>query len=230
MASLVNRNGTFYVCWTDTDRSPSQRRLSLRTRDKGLARILMGKADAAYRMGQFDPWLDGLEALDPTRPETSVLLAEAQRRYLAARGDDLRPLTIKRYLAVFKGLGKHLKQNAAVARVRSADLAPYVLDPNAMPNTQRCRRTLLRAFFAWCEKEGLAQSNPAATLRQPKHDVGKSVINRRVTEEELERICAEVEKDHERRMSLSNRHLGVPRLWLARVFRFAYCTGLRGGV
>ena len=228
MASLINRNGTYYGCWTDSSRRPAQRRLSLRTKDRKVAGVLLEKAEAEYCLGQFDPWVDDLGFLWPPRPVV-VTLEGAQRRYISERGAELRPLTVKRYEVVFRGLGAHVSGLVPVARVRASDLTGYVLDPKMKPNTQRTRRTLLRAFFEWCCSEGLVESNPAGALRQPKHDTALSVIRRRVTEGELDRICQKVEEDHERRMGQSNRHLAAPRLWLARVFRFAYYTGLRGG-
>ncbi len=229
MASLINRNGTYYACWTDSSRKPSQRRFSLGTKDKGLARTLLGKADAAYRLGSFDPWIDTLDVLEPERPAEPISITEAQERYLKDRADELRPLTLKRYRSVFRGLDAHVPGSTPVARLTPDALSLYVLDPSAKPNTQRTRRTLLRAFFAWCETEGLTKTNPADALRRPKHDSTRSIIKRRVTEAELNAICAKVAEDHEKRMEQSNRHIAAPRLWLARAFRFAYYTGLRGG-
>ena len=71
MASLRQRNGTFYGQWADSARTPSVRRHSLGTKNRKTAARLIEIADDAARLGKWDPWVDPISVLDTRPPRRS---------------------------------------------------------------------------------------------------------------------------------------------------------------
>lgn len=63
MATLLTRNGTFYLDLYDAERDPPRKRLSLKTTDKTTAQELRGQLVRAYRLGEWDPWLQTVEEI-----------------------------------------------------------------------------------------------------------------------------------------------------------------------
>ena len=57
MASLFKRNGWFYLSFFNPQQNPRQKQVALRTRDRGLARKKRKLQEAAYALGEYDPWL-----------------------------------------------------------------------------------------------------------------------------------------------------------------------------
>ena len=58
MASLLNRNGTYYAQFYDAHRTPKKKRLSLRTKRKREARKRLVQLERDWERGTFDPWSD----------------------------------------------------------------------------------------------------------------------------------------------------------------------------
>ena len=230
MASLFIRNGVFYGQWNDAHRNPPQRRLSLKTKDEKIAAALLARADEAYRMGRFDPWLHPLSDLEPERPADPIKLSDAVDEWLEAMREDFRPLTVANYRSVLNGLTAAIGGSVPVARLRTSDLAPYALSPSVKRSTRRKRIAALRSWLDWCQSEGHVTENVAKDLKAPREqDRARSIVQRAVTLKELDRICEAVETDHARRIASENPSERCPRLWLIAVFRLAFYTGLRAG-
>ena len=214
MATLFNRNGSFYAQFEDAGRTPKRRRLSLGTKDKRLARQLLQRADEAYRLGRFDPWVQTLGAVEPERPAAPVSVSDAVAAYLADRADALRPTTRVDRESVLRRFGDAVGPAVPVARLTADDLKPFCLADDVAEGTRRKRVAYVRIFLKWCRAQGHVSTNVGATLRNPrKVDPARSVHRKAVTPDELAAICDEAEK---------SRHA-----WKARMYRFAFYSGLR---
>ena len=82
---LRNRKSGYTAIFYDPDRSPKQKYVTLRTKDKTVARRKLANLERQYSLGAFDPWKDAA-------PHEGVHLSEAIERYLKAR-NDRRPKT-----------------------------------------------------------------------------------------------------------------------------------------
>lgn len=228
MASLFNRDGNFYAQFNDSARSPAQRRLSLRTRDPKLAAKFLADAEAAYREGRFDPWVQTLAALEPVRPAEPLTVSEAIDRFLIERADSYRPLTLSNYRSVLDRLAGIVGPSVPLARLTVSDLSSYALSPNAARGTRSTRIGTLSALFAWAKESGVVTDNLAKQIKRPKKQgLAHSIVKKAVTEAELDRICEAVREDDARRQASDNPSERCGRLWMASAFRFAFYTGLR---
>ena len=59
MASLRKKSGHYYARFYDSNRSPKQKELALKTTRKSNARSKLVKWEKAYEEGKFDPWKGG---------------------------------------------------------------------------------------------------------------------------------------------------------------------------
>ncbi len=229
MATLyTRRGGDLYAQWTDSSRSPRRKRHALKTKDRALASRLLERAEAAYRLGTFDPWIDTLDVLDPERPAAPITVSEACDSFLADRADAYAPLTVTNYRSVLNRFTAHVGPSVPLARLTVARLASYALASGTARATQSKRIGVLSALYGWAENAGHVDANLARQVKRPKvRGLAHSVVRKAVSESELEAICDAVRDDHERRMTAEYHRERCPRLWMAAAFRFAFYTGLR---
>ena len=229
MATLYSRpNANLYAQWTDTERTPRQKRHSTGTRDRRLARQILERADAAYRLGEWDPWTGTLASLEPERPAEPVTVSEAVDAFLSDRADDYAPLTVSTYRSLLGGFCETVDGAVPLARLTVSDLTPFALCADVKRTTQGTRIGVLSAFYGWAVDAGHVKGNLARQIRRPKtRGAAHSIVNKAVTESELDAICQAVRDDQERRQSSDDARIQTERAWMADAFRFAFYTGLR---
>jgi hypothetical protein len=66
MASLVETKGNHSLQFYNSNKSPSQKKVSLGTRRKRVAQKLKRKYEDAYALGEYDPWT-GKKLNEPDR-------------------------------------------------------------------------------------------------------------------------------------------------------------------
>ena len=229
MATLYARpNANLYAQWTDADRTPRQKRHSTGTRDRRLARQILERADAAYRLGQWDPWTGTLASLEPERPAEPVTVSEAVGAFLSDRADDYATLTLLDYRSVLGAFSETVGRTVPLARLTVADLTPYALSADVRRSTQGKRIGVLSAFYGWAVDAGHVKGNLARQVKRPKQrGAAHAIVSKAVTESELDAICQAVRDDHERRHASDDARVQTERGWMAGAFRFAFYTGLR---
>lgn len=223
MASLKLRRGTFYAQWSDSSRTPAQKRHSLATRNRKTALRLLEQADDAARLGRWDPWIDPLSVLD-TRPSQPIKLMAAVEAYLSDRSSALQPVTHANYTSLLTRFAEGVGADSPFARLASVDIAGFACSPDVARTTMRTRLIVLRAFCSWGvandhigESPALSVSTPPPPARLPKA----------VRENELDAICEAVLADQARRDASADARVRTDRTWLIPCFRFAAVTGLR---
>ena len=214
MPSLFNRDGRFYAQFDDAGRIPKRKRLSFGTNDKRLALKLLRRAEEAYRLGRFDPWVDRLSSLEPERPVAPVSVAQAAKRYIADRCGVLRPTTVVDRESVLRRLGESVGADVPVARLRCEDLEPFCLSAEVAESTRRKRVAYARIWLDWCAREGIVTENVGLALRTPrKTSLEHAIVRKAASVEEVDLIAeAAIREGH---------------AWKGRMYRFCFYTGLR---
>ncbi|MCS3853769.1 site-specific recombinase XerD [Salinibacter ruber] len=159
MASLAERNGTYYIDIRDSERDPSRRRLSLRTKDKETARELVGTLSKAYRLGEWDPWTESVADFYD-RPNSPLKLSDAISRFLEAKGKDVARLTLKSYRSVLGQFATEVGSRKTVPSLSRDEVERYTRDPAAASSTQRTRHSTVKTFFRWLRARGLTEATP----------------------------------------------------------------------
>lgn len=223
MASLINRNGTYYGQWHDANRKPARRRHSLRTTNKRVAHRLLDRADEAYQLRKWDPWIDPITRIEARPAEPSKLGATVQE-YLAARRTRLRAITLENYRSLLKRFTSHVGRDTPIARIRSGDVEAFACSPDYAETTQQTRLVVMRAFFRWAVANGHLEVDPTKRIDMPR---APSKLPRAVRSDDLEAIVSAIEKDQALRDKSSDSRLRTDRTWLIPCYRFAFLTGLR---
>ena len=223
MASLKRRNGIYYGQWSDASRTPKLRRHSLRTRVRRTAQALLDRADDAYRLNEWDPWVQRLSVLD-VRPSDPIKLSVAVEAFLEARKNDLRPVTLENYASMLRRFATFAGESSPLARLSSNDIAGFVRAPEIAPATMQTRLVVLQSFCSWGLKQGHLRTSPARQVSAP---APPPRLPRAVRVEELGAIVQAIRADQTRRDGSSDSRIKTDRTWLIPCFRFAALTGLR---
>lgn len=166
MASLVDRNGTFYIDIRDSERDPSRKRLSLRTKDKDAAQELVGTLSKAYRLGEWDPWTETVADFHE-RPTSPLRLSTAVDRFLKAKEKDLARLTHKNYRSVLRRFAESIGERRTLPSLGREDVEEFTRDPSTASSTQRKRHSTVKTFLRWLRSRELTDATPMKAVSLP---------------------------------------------------------------
>lgn len=215
MASLLNRNGIYYADFYDSNRKPSRRRHSLKTRTKRTADRLLSRLEAAYREGTWDAWTESPEDLfHADHAAEAKTVGEAVPDFIQHKRETCAATTVKAYASYLRFFTEMVGSSTYIERVTADDVAGYVhgvgesgREPSA--NTQRQRLTVAQSFFSWAKANGYAKEKPTDAVDRP---AKPEKLPKAVTDDELEALLDAIPE-------------GIA--WAKPLFRFAAVTGLR---
>ncbi len=211
---LRTRKSGYTAIFYDPDRSPQQKYVTLRTRDKTVARRKLSDLEQEYVLGQFDPWKDAA-------PQNGILLDEAIEQFLKAR-KDRRPKTIRADASTLNLFAGEMKAGCLVQQIEPHHVQRF-LDRGLSAPTLNTYHTRLKTFFSWCIEQGLCRDNPLQRIPKPKV---KHKEKQYLSKQQYEQLLRCIETDATLRVeSIKSGEV----VWLANLVRFAVGTGLRLG-
>ncbi|NBB86991.1 MAG: hypothetical protein GVY12_12360 [Bacteroidetes bacterium] len=86
----LGKAGNYFAYFYDSDRSPKEKSVALKTTRKDVARRRLTRLEQEYEEGVFDPWV-GRSGPDP------LTLKEAISRFLQAKEGTVQPRTLQTY-------------------------------------------------------------------------------------------------------------------------------------
>jgi integrase len=222
MASLYERNGTFYAHFHCSD--CGRKRVSLRTKDKSTARALLTEWERLFRLGEADPWRDNMhEAVRPDRPQKKRLtLAEAFSQFLESKqAEGCRESTLQTYRWT---VGRMIREHGAQKLLKELTprvLRSYVLPKEVAPATRRKRYRQIRAFLNYYSER--LEESPLEEVEKPRRD---ERMPKAVRFEELQAITEAIKARYRELRTVSQIPPGRL-IWRVPVFQFLFLTGLR---
>lgn len=160
MASLFKKsNGIYSLSFFASDRRPTRKQVSLRTRTKRTADMLQRRLEDAWTLGEYDPWVEPDWTRRADRGLALGLLGGAKEAFLVSRSH-LSAHTIAKYASVLEGLTRCLGPDLPVQAVTTADVSAYLYAVDRRPVTRRSYAGSLSAFFNWLMDQGAVASNP----------------------------------------------------------------------
>jgi len=223
MASLITRNDNYYAQFYDASRSPSRKRIALRTSKKSVARRLLNRLEDAYALGEFDPWTQDLDALfDRRRGPITIqesLGAFLSRKRQAGRSEN----TLNSYRWIVGLFAKRVGPDLPLARVTTGHVESFIRDQSVAQSTRRARFRHVRAFLNWAQKKGHIQAAPTKAVEAPEKP---QKLPQRLTQDDLEAICKALRADYRAKQKAGQCSDGQL-IWYAPLFRFAFFTGMR---
>jgi len=224
MASLYKRNGTYYASFSNTRRDPEQKRFSLKTSKKQIARRTLTRLEDDYHAGEFDPWTDDPWSYDE-EPFEDLSLQEATDRFLRRKEDEgCSSNTIRTYREILRLLQKNVGGGLPMSRLSEASLRAFIQDEELGQATQHKRYGHVLTFLRWCEEECYLQDNPLDEIPRPRQP---EKLPKAITEEELQTLCNHIRSRY-KQLRKKNWIREGQNIWRIPLFWFAFYTGMRG--
>ena len=211
----------WYAVFTDPDRRPERKTVTLRTKSKAVARQKLAAMEREVALGVYDPWeqrrADGVAATRAARE-----FGEAIGK-LADRGEVSRnhARACAQVAALFAA---GLPEGTRTDRVKPSDVDAFVW-PHDNANTRLQYHARLKRFFRWCARRGYVKRSPVADAKKPGTPPRRPP--RYLTRPEVERVVAaavEVRAEVEAKGGPADASA-----WWAALFWFAVGSGLRLG-
>ena len=223
MATLLTRNGTYYLDIHDAEREPSRKRLSLRTEDKSVAQELLGKLVGAYRLGDWDPWTESLADF-ADRPASPLCVEDAVERFLEAKKMDLARLTYKDYRSQLTRFASQVGNRNSIPSLSREDVEEFTRDNSVSRSTQRKRHSTVKSFLKWLRDRNLTEATPmhGASLPDAPEDLPKAC-----QPEDLRQISYELVREYLRQRSSSAPPPEGGMVWHIDLWWFLLWSGLR---
>ena len=223
VASLIKNHDRWYLQFFESDRKPTRKRVPLRTRDKRLASKLRRSLEAAYLLGEFDPWRDDPRTLERSQ-DASQTVSEALATFLDAKAKSGRaPNTIRAYRDAVGLWASRIGEETPLHSIRAQDVEAFVHDHSVSATTRAFRHRHVRAFLRWLQSQKILRRDPMEGVESPKCS---ERAPKAVTAPELEEICKAVRVSYRRLLRSGGCREGEM-IWRIPLFRFAYFTGLR---
>jgi integrase len=226
MASLRKKSGHYYARFYDSNRSPKQKELALKTTRKSNARQKLVEWEKAYEEGEFDPWKGGWLIEHKTLSDAADAFIEAKEEA------GLRPNTIEVYHYVLKGLKEHAPPGVMTRDVSPDHVRSYVHaskevageDEEVSNATKRHRHSHLSTFFRWAVEKGWADENPVEKVNKPRKEEKTKAF---FEPEDVEKVLNAI--DAYRRVRKGEPGPTPSDAWLKEIIVVAFGTGLRRG-
>jgi len=160
MATLRKRGCRYYFEIHDAERTPSRKRISLKTSDLDTANELLGALSKAYRRGEWDPWTDTLASFFD-RPASITALSDGLRVFMDAKKESgLSRHTLYQYRSNLRRFAQSVGVGTAVEKITPEQVRSWIQSGGVARSTQQTRYAILRAFFGWLVKTEHTASNP----------------------------------------------------------------------
>lgn len=213
----AGRVSGYAAVFYDPARHPAQKYVTLRTKDKRIARRRLKTLEEKESLGRFDPWKD-------TAPDYGLTLGDVVPRYLASQRKRGRAeSTVSAAGRVLGQFERSVPAGVSVDRVEPRHAERFVNAPKPdgsarSAGTKRRYAAVLSHFFGWAVREGAVEHDPTAGLETPPV---RPVARDYLTADDEAAVQAEIAKQEGAG--------GPSSRWLADWVTFAVGTGLRPG-
>jgi hypothetical protein len=160
MASLFDRNGTYYAQFYDAHRTPKAKRFSLHTKRKREARKRLVELEQDWERGIFDPWTDDPRTYKKERQRKRELtLTDALDAFLKEkRAQGRSRSTIINYQTFCGGLIERVGTQTLLRSLSAGDVQKYVNDQSIAQASRRTRYRHIKAWLRWCARKGYTEA------------------------------------------------------------------------
>lgn len=207
--------GTWEAIFSDKSRRPAAKRISLRTKDAGVAAGRYTKVRREVESGQRDPWADALSV------EEGLTLAEAVRRFIKDRASYCTPATVGTYASILGTFAGSLPATFPLYGVEERHVTAWTAARDLKASSRRHYHDRLRIFYSWAVSQGLVKASPVPKERKSKATRREDVVAY-LSEADVEALLRVVRSEGVLRPEIAGANG-----WLADAVEVAVGTGLR---
>jgi integrase len=216
VASLLDRSGTYYAQFYDSDRSPTRKRFSLKTKRKQKARRKLTELEQAAEDGEFDPWTDDpFDYEDTSGPLTT---SQALEQFTAAKRKQGRAeRTIESYEQVWGLFTGVVGEGCRLSELSVRDVEDFIHDRSVSESTRHNRWRHVRAVLKWHDAELVEHVSPPSEPDK---------LPTPVRRDDLSDLTEALKRDYREKR---RNHFIQPgqMIWTVPLFRFVFYSGLR---
>jgi len=218
--TVRQKKGNYYLVFYDSDRSPKQKWVPLRTTTKRTATARARPLIERYMRGVLDPWIEDPHA---TIPE----IQDALQQFLDDRKGELSHRTWRTYKYDLDPLAESLR-GTRLDHIDPSLVASWARRGDVSNRTIEKRLTEAGTFFQYFVNRGVIDSNPTDTLSTPRVETSPP---RWLTETEYARLVAVIRQyaDDYDDPTVDRPQQQASRRWLLYGVQLAVSTGLRRG-
>jgi integrase len=219
VASLLDRSTGYYCQFYDSDRSPSRKRFSLKTKRKRKARQKITELERAYEDGEFDPWTDDpFDYEDPC--DGPLTLAKAIEQFTAEKEQQG---CAERTVSTYENVWGRFTDTLEGERIELSDLTPeqieaFVHDRSIAESTRHKRWRHVRAVLNHFNRTD-ASENVTPPQRPDK-------LPTPVRRDDLSAVIGSLKEDYRDKRRRNCVRPGQV-IWAVAPIKFAFYTGLR---
>ena len=164
-ARQAGTHSGYAAVFYNPDRSPARKKITLRTRDKAVARRRLVELEKQESLGLYDPWEDA-------SPHWGTLLKDAVDAFSRSR-TERRESTVTYDAGVLARFVEGLPASLLLAQVEERHVRRFIDAPKAggapRAATSRLRyHATLAVFFKWCCTSGRLDRSPMQKMTPPK--------------------------------------------------------------
>ena len=228
MASLRNRNGTYYIVFTKrVDGDLSQAACSLRTEDKREAEDLCKEYGKKYERGEIDPfggWTYQKELRRRREEQSGRTIGAAVDQFLHSKSH-VTESTRAGYRHKLTGFAESVGESMPVDLINKSDIQSFCFREDLARETQRTYLRHCKMLFRWLEREGWIDQNVCEPIRYPRKQ--ETTAGKMINENELDKLFRTF-KRVQREKIRSGQKTGL-HVWFKPVVAMSFYQGLRVG-
>ena len=228
MASLRNRNGTYYIVFTKrVDGDLSQAACSLRTEDKREAEDLCKEYGKKYERGEIDPfggWTYQKELRRRREEQSGRTIGAAVDKFLRSKSH-VTESTRAGYRHKLTGFAESVGESMPVDLINKGDIQSFCFREDLARATQRTYLPHCKMLFRWLEREEWIDQNVCEPIRYPRKQ--ETTAGKMINENELDKLFRTF-KRLQREKITSGQTTGL-HVWFKPVVAMSFYQGLRVG-
>ena len=228
MASLRERNGTYYIVFTKrVDGELNQAACSLRTEDKSDAEDLCEEYGKKYERGEIDPfggWTYQKELRRRREKQSGRTIGAAVDQFLSSKSH-VTEATRTGYRHKLSAFAESVGESMPADLVNRGDIKDFCFREDLARETQRTYLRHCKMLFRWLEREDWIDQNICEPIRYPRKQettAGKMINKNQL--DKLFRTFKRIQREKIRDGQTTGLHV-----WFKPVVAMGFYQGLRAG-
>jgi integrase len=223
MPSLFKQKRRYYLQFTNADRTPRCKKVSLGTTRKTEAQELKRRLVHLWQKGEYDPWIHDPKTLQPL-DQRSLSLAETHKRHLEdlQRRSSTRS-TLRTYRNVVGRFIRMVGPESKIDYLKPDDVTSFIHADGIRAGTKKKRYTLLRAWLNFCVDKEFMRASPLDQVPKPRPPQSHP---KPISRDDLEALCQAIEADYQEKLK-SGQCVEGEVIWAKYVILWGCYTGMR---
>ena len=199
MASLIRQKNWYYIQFYDSKRTPTRKRIAVKSKTKSVAVKMLRKYEDAYAAGEYDPWTGYRTQQQELGVFKHSTIQDALGVYIDIKSrEDWRSTTAQTTSYVLKAFARDVGPDKSVQTITPALINTYLNQDRFAYETKKTHKTKIKPFASWLAKKKILdydfsevkiynndseQDETISYLTENEVEILKNGIRKKVTED-----------------------------------------------